>query len=123
MSDLSASGVLTSGLAAPARTATPYPTRAMLAGVPANLPRAVVVLHHVDGHNAEVERAGRRHLDQLGRRRKRHVKLVASPFSKRGPSSFRLAVIEPPAMTFSSAAFAAEIGDMRHRQAEDCCRE
>ena len=31
-------------------------------------------------------------------------------FSKRGPSSFRLAVIEPPASTFSSAAFAAASG-------------
>src|SRR5215467_7208684 len=38
----------------------------------------IVVLHHIDGHNAEIERCQRRHLDQLGCCREGDVELVAA---------------------------------------------
>src|SRR5262249_36357237 len=38
----------------------------------------VVVFHYIDGHNAEIERSGRCHLDQLGCRREGDVELVAA---------------------------------------------
>ncbi len=64
-----ASGVLMSGLAAPARTATPRPTRAIsVVGPATNLAWAAASLNTSPGTTPSVERAaGGSLLDQLGR--------------------------------------------------------
>ena len=78
-----------------------------VAGSARELGARVGVLHHLDRHDAEIERrAGMASLISSGVPRT-DVELVAGGLLEARPSSFRLAVIEPPASTLSSAARAA----------------
>lgn len=84
----------------------------MLVGVPANLARAASFFITSTGTTPRSNGADVAILISSGVAANVMSSLWPVAASNLGPSSFRLAVIEPPAMTLSSAACTAAIGDI-----------
>jgi hypothetical protein len=102
----SASGVRMSGLGAPARTITPYPTRAMsVVGPGTKRAVAAASLNTSTGTTATSTGApDAARLIRLGVESKWITSLCPKACSNWGASSVSQAVVEPPARTLSSAA-------------------